>query len=152
MEPYLNHLPTVIDWVKSQEAHILQHGQELTVNQKIDAYLIGITHIHQVRILEVENIPMPQNTTIQQLGKSIGLLSSRTIGTAYGYGIYIKKGYANSRQLIAHELVHTLQQERMGGIEAFLKQYLLECVEVGYPNGQLEIEAHTIAEEFEKDY
>lgn len=152
MESYLNHLPTVVNWVTSQEAHILQYGQELTVNQKIDAYLIGIKNIHQVRILEVENMPMPQNTTIQQLGTSIGLLSGRTIGVSYGYGIYIKKGYANSRQLIAHELVHTLQYERIGGIAAFLEQYILECVEVGYPNGSLEIEAHTIAEQFEEEY
>lgn len=152
MQHYLQHLPTVLEWVTTQETTILQQGRELTTNQKIDAYLIGIKNIQQVRILEVEEMPLPQDTTLQQLGQAIGLLSGQAIGTAYGYGILIKKGYANNRQLIAHELVHTLQYERMGGLEPFLLQYIKECVEVGYPNGALEIEAHKVAEQFEKDY
>ena len=44
-------------------------------------------------------------------------------------------------RLVAHECVHTGQYERMGGIKPFLKAYLRECIDPGYPNGPLEREA-----------
>ena len=47
---------------------------------------------------------------------------------------------------MAHELVHTTQYERLGGIEAFLRPYLLECLSApGYPHGPMEQEAITTA-------
>ena len=46
-----------------------------------------------------------------------------------------------------HELVHTSQYERLGGFEAFLKQYLYECITIGYPAAPLEQEAILMAEE-----
>jgi hypothetical protein len=37
--------------------------------------------------------------------------------------------------------VHTAQYERLGGIEPFLRQYLRECLTIGYPEAPLEQEA-----------
>ena len=37
--------------------------------------------------------------------------------------------------------LHTAQYERLGGFRAFLKTYLTECIELGYPNSPLEQEA-----------
>ena len=42
---------------------------------------------------------------------------------------------------IAHELAHTEQYERLGGIEPFLRQYLSECLTIGYPAAPMEQEA-----------
>jgi predicted SprT family Zn-dependent metalloprotease len=48
----------------------------------------------------------------------------------------------NLSRLIAHELVHVRQYERVGGIEPFLKEYVKEVVfPPEYPNGPLEQEA-----------
>ncbi|HEX4665027.1 MAG TPA: hypothetical protein VH207_00400 [Chthoniobacterales bacterium] len=45
------------------------------------------------------------------------------------------------RALVAHELAHTAQYERLGGIAPFLKQYLFECLTIGYPAAPMEQEA-----------
>jgi hypothetical protein len=37
--------------------------------------------------------------------------------------------------------VHTLQYERLGGFQEFLRQYLYECITIGYPAAPLEQEA-----------
>lgn len=42
---------------------------------------------------------------------------------------------------LAHELAHVAQYERLGGFYGFLKQYLEECINPGYPLGALEQEA-----------
>ena len=42
---------------------------------------------------------------------------------------------------MVHELAHTIQYERLGGIKPFLRAYLEECLSLGYPNGPLEQKA-----------
>jgi hypothetical protein len=42
---------------------------------------------------------------------------------------------------VIHELAHVAQYERLGGFREFLKQYLEECINPGYPLGDLELEA-----------
>ena len=53
-------------------------------------------------------------------------------------------GWENDRRLVAHELAHTMQYERAGSREAFLANYLEECLTVGYPQALLEQEAVAI--------
>ena len=53
--------------------------------------------------------------------------------------------------MIAHELVHVAQYERLGGIEPFLRQYLRECLTVGYDESALENEARSIVAQFYPD-
>ena len=43
--------------------------------------------------------------------------------------------------LYVHEFVHTAQYERYGSIQAFLVDYLKECIDPGYGNGPLEKQA-----------
>ena len=43
--------------------------------------------------------------------------------------------------LIVHELAHSAQYERLGGILPFLRRYLFECLTVGYAAAPLEVEA-----------
>jgi hypothetical protein len=45
-----------------------------------------------------------------------------------------------------HELVHTAQYERLGGIVAFLRKYLSECATSGYRAAPLEEEAIAVAQ------
>lgn len=57
------------------------------------------------------------------------------------YGIFIRKEYWRDPYLLAHECVHTAQYERLGGFSNFLKAYLRECLEIGYPEAPMEQEA-----------
>jgi hypothetical protein len=49
-------------------------------------------------------------------------------------------------KLVAHELMHVAQYERLGSIPAFLQQYLSEVNQYGYPAAPMEQEAIAFAE------
>jgi len=53
----------------------------------------------------------------------------------------VRLDFLGDRFLVAHELVHTAQYERCGSIAAFLRQYLHECLSIGYPDAPMEQEA-----------
>jgi hypothetical protein len=54
----------------------------------------------------------------------------------------VRSDFRGDRRLVIHELAHTRQYERLGGIRPFLREYLYEClVTPGYPFGPLEQEA-----------
>ncbi len=71
------------------------------------------------------------------------LISPSTAGLTVRYGIFIRADCWGDRGLVFHELVHTLQYERLGGFEPFLRQYLHECLTIGYPAAPMEQEAVT---------
>jgi hypothetical protein len=137
-------LPLACSWVRRQEALIIAKGRPLNRSQMADAKRIGIKHPEKIRILLVEKIPMPVRP-LSSLGMKLGLLARGTIGMALRYGIFVQAGHANDRRLLLHELAHTLQYERLGGIRPFLQCYLLECLTAGYPFGAMEEEARQIA-------
>lgn len=141
LKSFENLFKLACEWVINQEKRILNEGITLDDDQQIDAYLIGIKNIQKVRLMSVSEMPKPNHKELQPALEATGLLSSSTIGVCYRYGIYIKEEYINERRLIVHELTHTLQYERFGSIDAFLKQYLQECLTVGYFNSPLEQEA-----------
>jgi len=64
-----------------------------------------------------------------------------TFRTGSPAAIFVRSDCWCERRLIAHELVHTVQYERLGGIRPFLRQYLTECLTVGYPAAPMEQEA-----------
>jgi hypothetical protein len=134
-------LPIVTEWANTQEAHILKNGVPLDDDQQIDAYLIGVKNITKVRILKVNKIPVPGNSELSRFIEESRLISPRTIGFAFRYGILIRSDFWNNRKLMIHELCHTMQVERAGNFEKFLEEYLTECITHGYPKGPLEQEA-----------
>ena len=71
----------------------------------------------------------------------------RTIGLTLRYGIFIRDGHWGERRLVIHELAHTMQYERLGSIEAFLRQNLHECITIGYPASPKEQQAKRIERE-----
>ncbi|MEM7103274.1 MAG: M28 family peptidase [Bacteroidota bacterium] len=135
------HFNKVVTWAEKQEARILKEGVPLTEDQQIDAHLVGVKDIARVRLLKVDHVPMIDDPQLVKIGRMAGFLSSLTSGVSYRYGIYIRADQWDSRRLVVHELTHTMQYERFGSFEAFLKAYLEECLVLGYPNGGLEEEA-----------
>ena len=134
-------LPLAVRWASQQEQKILRAGVALDDSQVTDARLMGVARPEKVRLLKVDQVPLPADRLLRWAAKRTKLISSDTAGMALRYGIFIRSDCWQMRRLIAHECVHTAQYERLGGIEEFLSLYLRECLEVGYPSGLLEQEA-----------
>ena len=75
----------------------------------------------------------------------MGFKTINPVGMCMRYGLYINETYANDKSLLAHELVHTQQYERLGGLLSFLYLYFKETLILGYSNAPLELEADGIA-------
>jgi len=128
-------------WVRRQEKIILKTGVPLTIELMRIALQMGVRFPERVRILEVEEVP-PLFGVLRFFAKRLGLITSQMHGMSLRYGIYIRADCWGKDRLIIHELVHTWQYERFGGVSPFLKAYLHECIVTpGYPHGALEQEA-----------
>jgi len=60
---------------------------------------------------------------------------------AFRCAILVRIPHQEDRELIIHELAHTMQYKKAGGIVPFLTQYVSECIKFEYSNGKLEQEA-----------
>lgn len=134
-------LPLAVEWATEQEQRILCDGITLWNDELTDAKFIGVREPERVRLLQVQAISRPSHPALAAACDAIDFLTSATRGLTLQYGIFIRADCWRDRSLIAHELVHTAQYERFGGILPFLRQYLLECVTIGYPEAPLEREA-----------
>jgi hypothetical protein len=135
-------LPLAGAWATEQERIILQSGVPLTETQFADARQVGVIYPDRVRLLRVAQIPTPSHPMLAAAAAATNLISPSTGGMTLRYGIFIRADCWKQRLLVAHELVHTSQYERLGGFEAFLRPYLLECITPpGYPYGPMEQQA-----------
>jgi len=136
-------LPLACAWAEGQEGLILQTGVELTKSQLEDATKVGVAEPKRVRLLKVEQMPMPADAVLRRAARVFRLSASNMIGRTLRYGIFIRADMWGLRNLVVHELVHTMQYERLGGFAGFLRPYLWECLfPPGYPYGPLEQEAN----------
>lgn len=101
---------------------------------------MGIASPERVRLRSVRQVP-PVNGLLRWIGGHLGVVSGQTIGMTLRYGIFIREDHWGDNRLIVHELAHVAQYERFGGFHPFLKRYLHECINPGYPFGPLEQEA-----------
>lgn len=138
-------VPLACAWARDQEQLILQRGVRLTKGQLADAKHIGVALPDRVRLMKVEQIPLPQEPELRSAALKTGLLSPDTAGLTVRYGIYIHASFWGVRQLVAHELLHVRQYEQLGGFDAFLRRYLWECVTLGYTQSPMEQEACAMA-------
>ncbi len=140
-------LPLVVKWARRQEARILAEGRTLTVSEAAFASWLGVSNPGEIRVLEIEQIPMP-GKGLRWIARLTGYPHQPPAGMALGRGVFVKQKLAKHRELVAHELVHVAQYQRLGGLESFLKCYLMECLMQGYEGAPLEIEAQEKAQVF----
>jgi hypothetical protein len=138
-------LPLAGQWASLQQRHILALGVPLTDAEMDDARAASVSNPQAARLLPVQSIPRPDQPALRAACDAVNFLTSETRGLTLGYGIFIRQDCWRGRELIVHELVHTAQYERLGGIDPFLRQYLSECLTVGYPQAPLEQEAIAVA-------
>lgn len=120
---------------------ILRNGEPLTPAQMNYAHALKISKPEKVRLLKVVSIPAPTDSSLKAAIETTQLISSQTIGLSLRYGIFIRSDCWGKREIVVHELVHTSQYEKLGGIMPFLQQYLHECITIGYTDAPMEQEA-----------
>jgi hypothetical protein len=133
-------LPFACAWARRQESIILKTGVRLSAAHLETAKRLGILYPERIRLRAVARVP-PLNRLLLRVGEKLGVVSDQTLGMTLRYGIFIRDDHWGERRLLVHELVHVAQYERMGGFSPFLSQYLQECINPGYPLGELELEA-----------
>jgi hypothetical protein len=138
-------MPKAVQWVTQMEQTCMEIGQPLLPQNWRDGETIGIRELAAVRVMVLNEIPLPSDPELRQLAAQSKLITPTTAGMTFGHGLVLKAGHFN-RHLIAHELGHVLQYERFGGIESFLVAYIPEVVfPPYYPKGPLEQEAERLA-------
>jgi hypothetical protein len=141
-------VPVATVWVHRQERRILKNGVPLSASLIADAQRVGVQYPEKVRLQAVAEVPQ-MNPLLRVIARKLGLCSPLTSGMSLRYGIYVRSDSWGERDLVIHELAHTVQYERLGGIRPFLKLYLYEClVTPGYPFGPLEEEAKEVEKKF----
>jgi hypothetical protein len=139
-------LPLAVQWATEEEARILREGVPLAEDEVVDAVAIGVRNPKRIRLLQVDEIPAPRHPILQAAAGAIRFLTPAPRGLALRHGIFIRSDCWRERALIVHELAHTAQYERLGGILPFLRKYLFECLTIGYAQAPLEQEAIAIAQ------
>ena len=139
-------LPLATEWATEQEQRILREGVPLSELEMADAKTIGVREPERVRLLQVDEIPVPAHPILKAAYAAINFLAPKPRGLTVRYGIFVRSDCRQDRHLLLHELAHTAQYEKLGGIAAFLRRYLLECRTIGYRQAPMEQEAIALAQ------
>lgn len=134
-------MPWVGWWAWRLERRTLHEGRPLFTSEWAAAVRVGVRHPEKVRVISVEEIPMPGQRWMHRIAARWGFDRRHIGGLCLRYGILLRRDLAAQPSIMAHELVHTAQYERHGSISRFLRAYLLQCLRSGYSNSALEREA-----------
>jgi hypothetical protein len=134
------------EWAEAKERVVLKNGIPLSNSQMEDAERVGVIHPERVRIFKVPQIPLPKHPVLKAAAESTQFITPASVGFTARYGIFIHSDFSDDRCLIVHELVHTSQYEKLGGFLPFFRKYLLQLINIGYPEAPMEQEAIRMAE------
>ncbi len=133
--------PPAASWVRRQERRGLAAGVPLTESEREDARALGVREPDRVRVVVVERMPVPNGLGVRRLARWAGVLVPEAAGLCLGHAVFVWTPFRGRRGLLAHELVHVAQYERLGGAGPFLRRYFEECLTVGYAAAPMEEEA-----------
>jgi hypothetical protein len=139
-------LPLAAEWAEAKEQVVLKNGVPLSASQMDDARRVGVIHPEKLRIFKVPQIPLPKHPVLKAAAEETQLITPTTVGLTVRYGIFIHSDFSDDRYLMVHELVHTSQYEKLGGFLPFFRKYLLQLINIGYPEAPMEQEAIKTAE------
>jgi len=133
-------LPLAIAWAETTSAEALSRGTSLNESGIAIARRVGVREPDRIRVVVLDEIPVPQDPTLRQAAIEAGLLGPRFGGLTLGYAIFLSAGDTRP-QLLAHEYRHVAQYESFGSIASFLSTHLPDVATVGYFNSLLEQDA-----------
>jgi hypothetical protein len=134
-------LPSVVAWYDTVEAELLSQGRPLVAQEIQTARRVGVKDPGKVRVVVLETFPMPANGDLLAAAKRYGLGSPSEGGRSNGHLIMLKPWVKEDATVLAHELVHVGQHDRMGRL-SFLRRYLVEMEVLGYARSPLELDAY----------
>jgi hypothetical protein len=138
-------IPALIKWAENESAMAFRLGEPLNQTELEFSRKIGIRFPEKVRLLKSSHVPHPPHPEFLRMAAEIGLDLSQNRGMTLGYAIFVREAFWRELRLVVHELAHTFQYERHGGL-SLLSQFVHEYFIDGYQNSSLEIEARSIEE------
>ncbi len=141
-------IPPGVWWIRRHEAVILREGRVLSEEEFGWARQVGVDEPETVRVLPVPRVPTPGAPILKLMAGLSRVPVDSPTGMAVNRGIFLEASHATNPSLLVHELVHVAQFEKMGGIAAFLREYLTQCLRDGYWDSAMEEEARAAAAPF----
>jgi len=130
-------LSPAVQFVQSSEQQVRERGRLLTAEEQQLARVVGVAQPERVRVLIADEFIAPADPAFAIEARKLGLGDRAEDGRTLGHAIQIKPQYANAHWLLAHELTHVGQFERLGASE-FVREYLTELLMFGYARAPLE--------------
>jgi hypothetical protein len=135
--------PGALVFTDDAEREILRRGRPLDARESGMALAVGVAHPEQVRVLVHDGFIEPTDEAFIALCRELGVdLDAPEAGRTSGHGIEVLPWFARSRTVMAHELAHVAQYERLG-TAGLLRDYLTQLLTVGYERAPLEVEARS---------
>lgn len=131
-------------WVVRHQKRISETGYPLNEKWKGYASELGVLEVEKVRVKVVKKIPIPFYRLISWLGGTVNIQLIDIGGMTLGHSIYVVREVALNPRIMAHELVHVAQYEKIG-LSKFLETYVVDCITEGYQNCNMEIEAERLS-------
>ena len=133
-------LPLATTWAEAQSTRGTDKGRPLNDAGLTLARRVGVAHPERIRIVVVDELPMPDDPVLRTAGVQAGLIGPQFGGLTLGYVIFMREG-DERLELLAHECRHVAQYESFGSIGAFLATHLRDVIKFGYWNAPLEQDA-----------
>lgn len=130
-----------IEWAQAQESSALRMGTPLPAGLQAIAKGNGVKLPQNIRLVVVDEIPLPKEQPLAGAAAKLGLASSWAAGLTLGYAVIVAKGYEADARILSHELRHVAQYEACGGIPGFLRVHLADMLEHGYKDSRFERDA-----------
>jgi hypothetical protein len=141
-------LPLAYQWAKAQEEYVFAHGTALSPQHMADARLAGVQDCERVRVLVVDRIPLPEDRELAEAARRTHIITEDARCIGFGHAIIIRAEAWGDRELLLHNFVHIAQCERSGGLEPWVRQYLVDRQNsASFSICSLEEEARRIAHE-----
>ena len=133
--------PHAFAWYESLEADYCGQGRVLSTEEIEFARRVGVANPESVRVIILETFPMPTDADLLAEALRFGYGGPREGGRTVGYVIMLKPQVAHNSTVLAHELVHVSQVDRLER-KGLMRRYLIEMAVVGYARSPLELEAY----------
>ena len=122
-------------------------GRTLSEEETVIARRIGVIHPERIRVIILEDFPVPADKTLYTQTKEYGLGSPAESARIMGNIVMLKSRVRDTRWLLAHQLSYIAQQEKMGRRE-FIRRFIAEREIMGNKRAPMELNANKVAIDF----
>jgi len=82
-------MPRAITWAETMASHVATRGIPLNQSASEDAKTVGVRRPDNIRVLTVDQLPLPEDPELRAAALETGLLAPDMIGLTLGYSILI---------------------------------------------------------------